>query len=167
MKLLYLQEVGCFEGQGSPSGEADSMEGYASGLVEVLPPRSADWFAALYCQVAWRTNGKVSFPGASRGDALELQNMRFGVQALPQPKAKDVIYLFCGRPGSCHRLRRNRKSGLFRSHSRSHAAVSLFSPDRPAFALTMHLRLRSDIKTSFLEQTPFQALIFRFPRPSH
>ncbi|CAE7783787.1 unnamed protein product [Symbiodinium pilosum] len=105
----YCAEVGCFEGQGSPSGEADSMEGYASGLVEV----------------AWRTNGKVSFPGASRGDALELQNMRFGVQGR--------VIGFGGTGKAVF-------FGLIRDHM-------------------------SDIKTSFLEQTPFQSLVIDLRAP--
>lgn len=40
--------MGCFEGEGKPSGDPDSWEGYASGVVEIQ----------------WRSDGQVSFPEA-------------------------------------------------------------------------------------------------------
>eukprot|EP00439_Symbiodinium_sp_Y106_P082545 s561_g21.t11 len=91
--------VGCFEGQGAPSGEADSTEGYASGIVEV----------------AWRKSGTVTFPDATDA-SVELRGMRFGVQGR---------IIGFGGTGKAVFL------GLIRDHM-------------------------SDIKTSFLEQTPFQ-----------
>ncbi|CAE6946331.1 unnamed protein product [Symbiodinium natans] len=94
----YCAEVGCFEGQGAPSGEADSVEGYASGLVEV----------------AWRRGGRLTFPDAT--EAVELPEMRFGVQGR---------IIGFGGTGKAVFL------GLIRDHM-------------------------SDVKTSFLEQTPFQ-----------
>eukprot|EP00439_Symbiodinium_sp_Y106_P082520 s561_g21.t4 len=100
--------VGCFEGQGAPSGEADSTEGYASGIVEV----------------AWRKSGTVTFPDATDA-SVELRGMRFGVQGR---------IIGFGGTGKAVFL------GLIRDHM-------------------------SDIKTSFLEQTPFQYLVVDLREP--
>eukprot|EP00439_Symbiodinium_sp_Y106_P082467 s561_g21.t2 len=104
----YCAEVGCFEGQGAPSGEADSTEGYASGIVEV----------------AWRKSGTVTFPDATDA-SVELRGMRFGVQGR---------IIGFGGTGKAVFL------GLIRDHM-------------------------SDIKTSFLEQTPFQYLVVDLREP--
>jgi len=108
----YCAEVGCFEGEGAPTGEADSMEGYASGLVEV----------------AWRKSGRVTFPDANLGmsrNAVELNNIRFGVQGR--------VIGFGGTGKAVF-------FGLIRDHM-------------------------SDIKTSFLEQTPFKSLVVDLRQP--
>ncbi|CAE7038059.1 unnamed protein product [Symbiodinium sp. CCMP2592] len=104
----YCAEVGCFEGQGAPSGEADSTEGYASGIVEV----------------AWRKSDTVTFPDAT-DSSVELREMRFGVQGR---------IIGFGGTGKAVFL------GLIRDHM-------------------------SDIKTSFLEQTPFQYLVVDLREP--
>eukprot|EP00435_Cladocopium_sp_Y103_P012236 s3981_g3.t1 len=62
----YCAEVGCFEGEGQPSADPVTLEGYASGLVEV----------------EWRSKGQISFPEATtKGSGVELSSLRFGVQA--------------------------------------------------------------------------------------
>lgn len=61
----YCAEVGCFEGEGQPSADPVTLEGYASGLVEV----------------EWRSKGQISFPEATtEGSGVELSSLRFGVQ---------------------------------------------------------------------------------------
>ena len=81
--MLRSFEVGCFEGQGAPSGEADSTEGYASGIVEAMFVRLARGGTPMACpsgKVAWRKSGTVTFPDATDA-SVELRGMRFGVQA--------------------------------------------------------------------------------------
>ncbi|CAK8994517.1 Protein kinase domain-containing protein [Durusdinium trenchii] len=58
----YCAEVGCFEGEGKPSGDPDSWEGYASGVVEIQ----------------WRSDGQVSFPEAE--ESWSMKSIGFGVQ---------------------------------------------------------------------------------------
>ncbi|CAJ1378192.1 unnamed protein product [Effrenium voratum] len=104
----YCAEVGCFEGEGQPSGDPDSFEGYASGLVEVQ----------------WRSRGRVSFPDANN-TTPELSNIRFGVQGR--------VIGFGGTGKAVF-------FGLIRDHM-------------------------SDVKPSFLEQTPFKVLTVDLRHP--
>lgn len=106
----YCAEVGCFGGEGQQSDVPDTIEGYASGLVEIQ----------------WRRHGDIRFAGSTlTGEAVTLRNLQFGVQGKVTGfggTGKAVFF------------------GLIRDHM-------------------------SDVKTTFLEQTPFRAISIDLRQP--